>query len=128
MRLILDDLRAAGHVVTHDWTVCDDSGLAGAALAEYHARCAFEDLEGVRRADAVVVLPHPDGKGLYCELGAALALGKPIIVVGDALDCHTIFLRHPLCRWVATDEEIVPVLESLAAQARAAGALIRGGY
>ena len=48
------------------------------ALAR-HAEIAVQELNGVCEADVLVVL-LPGGFGTHVEIGAALALGKPVIL------------------------------------------------
>lgn len=85
-RAAMAALRARGHVITHDWTALADvypNDDAPTHLRQLHAR---EDLEGVRDADLVIVLTPADrsrGAGLWVEMGAALALGKPVVIAGE---------------------------------------------
>ena len=60
---------------------------------------ALGDVQGVIDADAVVVimLQTRGWKGTWCEIGMAIALGKPVYFVGDAGD-SCIFRAHPLCQ------------------------------
>lgn len=85
VRVVNRYLALAGHEVSHDWT----HATAGCDL-QLHAEA---ELEGVRTADAVLVVPHPQGKGLFAELGAALALGKRVLLAGAPAGC--IFEDHP---------------------------------
>lgn len=77
-------LKRAGHVITYDWLGAPDQPSAAVA---------YDEIEGVRTADAVVVVAHPLGCGLWVELGAALALGKRVLLIGDT-DCP--FAPHAL--------------------------------
>ena len=84
---IMAQLRAVGHTITYDWT-----------LSEQLSRTqAFADKEGVRVADALVLVVE---KALpYCgtlvEFGMALAWRIPVYIVGHALDDHCIFILLP---------------------------------
>jgi len=78
-------LTAAGFTVTHDWTVEDDSAIPAEELRTYHAKCAKADVDGVRTADAMLMLPHARGQGMFIELGVAIAHGLPVIVIHDDL-------------------------------------------
>lgn len=49
------------------------------ADSEENAKIAAAELDGVRKADVLIVL-LPDGYGTHVEIGAALALGKPVII------------------------------------------------
>jgi hypothetical protein len=59
---------------------------------------AMEDLVGVMRADIlVVVMPYANFiyRGTWVEIGAALALNKPVYIVGDVPDSQCIFFLLP---------------------------------
>jgi nucleoside 2-deoxyribosyltransferase len=58
---------------TFVWSAQDGAG------ASRHAEIAVQELNGVREADVLVVL-LPGGFGTHVEIGAALALGKPVIL------------------------------------------------
>ncbi len=111
-------LRRLGHEITHDWTVADADGLEGDALRQRLSECAAEDLGGVLRADALVLLPHERGAGLWVEFGAALALGLPVIVCAAdvAPDTRCVFLNLPVCQWVTDDCELEAALRTLASR------------
>lgn len=98
VRAVCDLLRENGHTVTHDWTHETEGGS--------EAEQARADLDGVLAADVVIVLAHHAGRGLWIEMGAALATGKKVIYVDStvAIDSdgnkkveyvHTIFQRLP---------------------------------
>ena len=100
--LLYDKLRSAGHAITHDWT-----GEEKKTLHEH----ADDDLRGVLSCDALVILPHERGKGLYTELGAALATRKRVFVLckGESRDWN-IFLQHKSCKYVVSVEELLTQL------------------
>src|SRR5258708_16889 len=70
---IEEALKARGWERTFVWTGQDEKG------AEGHAKTAMAELNGVRDADVLIVL-LPGGYGTHVEIGAALALGKPVIL------------------------------------------------
>jgi len=85
-------LAALGYTVTSRWL---DAGTAVPATAraddagagERLAAIAIQDLEDIRAADVVVVYNPPEAcavgrGGRHVETGFALALDKPIVVVG----------------------------------------------
>ncbi len=80
VQAVRDVLVAAGHTHTFDWTRC---GLATSAheLAEVGAA----EMDGVAAADVVIVL-LPGGFGTHVELGAANALGIPVLLVAPTED------------------------------------------
>jgi hypothetical protein len=65
-------LKAHGWERTFDWTDQDYG-------PERYADVALAELAGVRDADVLIVL-LPGGYGTHVEIGAALALGKPVIL------------------------------------------------
>lgn len=82
-------LRAAGHEITHDWTVAveqfgsDGAGqervLSDAELARY----AADDLRAIDRAHCVLVLwPTTPSVGVFVELGYAIKSGARVVVSG----------------------------------------------
>jgi nucleoside 2-deoxyribosyltransferase len=104
-------LREGGHVITHDWTGESDDNIPPREIDAYHAACASDDIDGVMRADALVLLPHERGKGLYVELGIAFARKIPVICWkydGELPDC--IFLMHPDVIHVESMTEVVETL------------------
>ena len=67
-------VRDAGHQITCDWTVSDDTGMTGKELLDYWVKASYEDLDGVIDCKMIVIVPHWNGCGLYIELGAQLAM------------------------------------------------------
>jgi len=79
-------LRAEGWERTFAWTELD------AAKPEEFAATAVAEVEAVRLADVLIVL-LPGGYGTHVEIGAALALGKPVIL--HAPDRNTLETPYP---------------------------------
>ena len=85
------------------------------------AQIAQADLTGVMDADAVIVIassPKP-GRGLFVELGAALAraemgLLRHVVAVGTIVH-ESVFYFHPRVRRVGTVEEWLTEVASPAA-------------
>jgi len=80
-------LRDIGHQVTWDWTAVEKGPAEAVTDAEW-AHYSKLDLDGVRTADYVVVVltdPEYAFQGTFCELGCALGLGKPVIIM-DTVD------------------------------------------
>jgi nucleoside 2-deoxyribosyltransferase len=83
---LLKALNANGWERTHTWTANDGEGPKG------YADTALAELAGVRKADVLIVL-LPGGYGTHVEIGAALALGKPVIL--HAPDRRTLETPYP---------------------------------
>lgn len=102
----------AGHTITYDWTKNDAGGMLGELRLDYLAQCAQADEEGVKSADAILVLHDSTGRGLFVELGMALADRKKLVVVVGGLEgkhpegCVFYYLsrvRHFCCAERAVD-------------------------
>lgn len=87
------DLGVRGHNVTSRWLLgnhqVSDDGLRDDANAADRLRFATEDWEDLQRAETVVAFTESPRSefsrgGRHVELGAALAWGKRVIVVGPA--------------------------------------------
>lgn len=84
-QLLLD----TGHTITHDWTsveghVTDKDGMVVAKTPYQLRRDAEKDMGGVAAANAVVVVLNDATyayRGTMAEIGAALALKKPVLVL-----------------------------------------------
>lgn len=100
------DLEAMGHTITSRWLAgshqIDDAGLSAEGTREERERFATEDWEDVRAAEWCIAFterPRVSNSrgGRHVELGAALAWGKRVIVVGPAENvfcCLTQVERH----------------------------------
>ena len=80
------------------------------------AELALAEIEAVREADVLIVL-LPGGYGTHVEIGAALALGKPVILhAPDRKTLDTpypcVFCYHPRVRLLIS--EILDINEALA--------------
>lgn len=74
-------LVTSGVTITHDWTVCE--GYERDSTVHERECWAMQDLGGVQSAHLVwVVMPKSKSEGCHVEMGAALALGKLVIVSG----------------------------------------------
>lgn len=104
LRTIRTELQSFGYDVVcrwldTEWNHKDDTG-SSAAPPEYRAEYAVKDLEDVRSCDVLVAFAERvrGGRGgRHVEMGAALALGKHVIVVGWK---EHIFHEHPSVRFV----------------------------
>jgi nucleoside 2-deoxyribosyltransferase len=111
---LLDALKKNGWKQTFAWTDQDTQAAGYTAIAE-------AELAGVREADVLIVL-LPGGFGTHVEIGAALALGKPIIIhAPDRKTLETpyacVFHYHPLVTLLVSERvDINAVLASLPKQ------------
>lgn len=82
---VMDKIRKRGGTITFDWTI--DVRRCGSKVPDAITglRCAQDDLGGVRDADVVLVLDSDEPSyGRTIEHGAALVLGKTLVVSGPA--------------------------------------------
>lgn len=111
----------AGMAITHDWTNSDNIGDKRKRKAESGMR-ASRDINGVVNSDAYVLLSDNRhvGKGMYAELGAALALnqttGSPKVYVVGPMNHLSIFYLHPSVQHVETVDEVIHDLSQHAAE------------
>ncbi len=109
--------KAAGMKITHDWTKSDAIGDKLENETESGLR-AKRDIEGVVDADIYVLLSHNEsaGKGMYAELGAALALnqihGAPQVYIVGPMNHLSIFYLHPTVRRFDTIDEVISDIRS----------------
>lgn len=102
-----DRLVKAGHTITFDWTKSSANGKLREERLRYLAEQANLDFEGVRGADAIVVLHDDTGRGLFVEFGIALADPHKIVAVvggqyAGASGC--VFYHMPRVRHFCTPE------------------------
>ena len=83
---LLEALKGQGWQRTFDWA--NQNSLA----ADGYAEMALAEIEAVREADVLIVL-LPGGYGTHVEIGAALALGKPVVL--HAPDRKTLDTPYP---------------------------------
>src|SRR5258705_9197024 len=105
-------VRAAGHVISWDWTDDDATGLEGSALDNYMATSACKDAEGVVLAGAVILIGSAPMRGAFVEMGMALASGVKVLVVGD--DAYNVFCHYRnMVSCFETAEQAVEALATL---------------
>lgn len=106
VRRVQDAVLAAGHELTLDWSADVSFAEGYASQLERSARMAREELDAVLAADAVlVVASRHDGRGMFVELGAALAQASRgeldhVVLVGE-IRHESVFYFHPLVQHVA---------------------------
>lgn len=91
---VMDALKAAGHTITHDWTHESVGERQGAELDLFLLDCAQKDMTGVETADALFVINHEKGKGMWTEMGMAIAWSKPVFFCCPER-AYNIFCRLP---------------------------------
>src|ERR1700688_3579612 len=99
---ISDALKALGWQRTFIWTAQDVGDK------DQYAMVAQQELDAIRDAEVLIVL-LPGGYGTHVEIGAALALGKPVIL--HAPDRKTLdspypcpFHHHPNVKLLISEE------------------------
>lgn len=109
----------AGHEITHDWTGSEGGGkLLDGNKAKLDnpseaARRAVADMQGVIDSDVYILCTSNEkaGKGMYVELGGALALnkttGKPIIYLLGNMNHMSIFYFDPSVKHRRDVQEII---------------------
>ena len=75
-----DQLKELGFEITHDWMTYE---LPGERTSDICGKYSQADILGVKTADLVIAVmddPEYAYRGTFCEIGAALALKKTIVV------------------------------------------------
>ncbi len=104
VKLIMNKLTDVGYEITCDWTNHTGKDEIG-KLQEY----AIYDIEGVKAADVVVVVAttsYDYRGGAIGEMTAAIALNKPVYLIGHAFD-DCIFTNHPLVNRISCIEDLI---------------------
>ena len=108
IRVLQNTLRELGHEITVDWTwhEVDDPG--------FPRQYAMEDINGVICGDAYVgrFINEHTYKGALVEMGAALAMGKWVIIIGHAIDT-CLFVGHPLVQQFETESEFLSYVRQM---------------
>lgn len=77
-----------GHAISADWTTHEYADVPKEELPAFLRKCAMEDLWGVLDADMLVLLPDETAGAHFTELGIALGLCIPVIVMGHDPEKH----------------------------------------
>lgn len=112
----MEALCAAGHEITIDWTKLPHLRPYDAHPAECRQASVME-VEGVRQADCVVLVSARGGKGLFVELGIALACEIPVRVISREPE-PTIYLLHPLVKRAGHIGQVIEEFASSATPGR----------
>lgn len=109
-QLLADYMAALGHACSYAWFAHGNVGAGGEGRL---AEVAVLEMEGVRNSDVVIAL-LPGGRGTHIELGAAIALGKPVLLIDEsdigfrADESTCAFYWHPLVyRYAGSLDELV---------------------
>lgn len=98
-REVMDGLQAAGHRIVHDWTrESVDPSWTPKVQDAYLQNCGGDDFKGVLRADAVVLVNHPEARDAMTEFGIALGAGKTVFVLYPERRTSVFFHRAILCK------------------------------
>lgn len=82
VREVMRALTAAGHSISHDWTgEALDPAWTVEAQAEYLQKCGAADYAGVALADALVLVNHTEARDSMAEMGIALGMETPVLVL-----------------------------------------------
>lgn len=105
-----------GWAWTYDWTA---HGPVADRGEEVITRVALAELKGVADADVLLVI-LPGGRGTHTELGAALALNKPVVIYSptpfsithpDGYKCA--FYSHPSVRIVFERDKVISTMDEI---------------
>ena len=100
----MEKLCQAGHVITYNWTLHDDTDDP-----EELAREARNDAAGVLSADLLVFFPHEQSKGGWFEAGIAWAKGIPIFIVSP-MPTPCVFEHLPrVCRFITLHDALAAI-------------------
>jgi hypothetical protein len=101
-----EEICKLGHMLIVDWTghEKDDPG--------FPSQYAIDDIQGASDCDFYVGLfknPYYY-KGALVEMGASLAYGRKVYIIGHAID-SCLFVNHPLVQKFATKEDFIKFLD-----------------
>lgn len=104
-----------GHTITHKWWIQEGGPAYEGAGRESELRSyALKDFEGVANSDVVVVMNTSKSEGKATEQGIALALNKPIIIVGErGKESKNVFHYLENYTWIPTIDQALIELEKL---------------
>lgn len=102
-----------GYTITHNWWDYEGENQ-DTESHEFLCRCAMQDMNGVAKADVVVVLNSAKSEGKAVEQGLAIAFNKPIIIIGELGSVSSnVFHYLPCYTWVADYEDALDKLKEL---------------
>lgn len=111
----------AGHTVTHKWWDVEGDILKLKTEnpdfdeTAYMTEHAVLDRDAVHEADLLIVLNSQKSEGKATEQGMAIALDKPIIIIGTkGLASGNIFHYLKNYRWAADEDAAMDILATIA--------------
>jgi nucleoside 2-deoxyribosyltransferase len=106
-------LEARGHVITHPWWLYEGENQDNEPK-EFLQQCAKQDVEGVRTADAIIVLNTFKSEGKAVEQGLAIAFEKPIICMtpGEKPSSNVFHYLTSFYNHVTSPEAAINALEN----------------
>ena len=106
----------------HNWT----KHIPPSINTEVFKETAIEDIEAVKKAEVVVAIMNQSKypyRGTNCEIGAALGLGKPVLIFNPNHDVNNIhnsefhesnvFYFHPLIKHFVNFDNLITELGSI---------------
>jgi nucleoside 2-deoxyribosyltransferase len=105
---VMETLKEAGHTITYDWAHDFDS--AEDFDEKQTQELAVAERKGVQAADVLVYLWEDDQESARYEVGMAMGLEKPIVVVAQE---SSLFFWLPEVTHVDSDEEIIDALKAI---------------
>lgn len=108
IRRLQDKLRELGHRIIIDWTWHKEEDPG------FPSQYAIEDINGAAWAGAYVgrFINKHTYKGALVEMGAALAMGNRVFIIGHAID-SCLFVGHPLVRQFYNEDEFLNYISSI---------------
>ena len=116
-RHLMERLNGEGYVVVARWIKNDSKFGHGIHSYTDSERAAIAEMDeaDVRAADVLVLIAEAEGRtvpgGKHVETGIALALSKPVVVLGRR---ENIFHWHPRVAIVHSVEQLLQVLAQVA--------------
>lgn len=102
-------LAESGIEITLDWSMSE--GYNRTFSEEENAAQAFWDLQAVGRADLVwIMLSSEKSEGAHAELGAALMVGKIVVVSGPVTEPRRIFPLLAMGRFDSHDDAMAHII------------------
>jgi nucleoside 2-deoxyribosyltransferase len=100
IRTVRNDLRALGHTITSSW-LAERGAQSFELRPENGERYATRDLGEIVTSDLLIIDTHEQSNtgGREVEYGAALALGKPVWIVGPSRNVFHTVARRSFDSW-----------------------------